>query len=183
MIGFMDSMISVASFRARLKYVVEPEFTNSGPFLKAEEAIHPLIENPIPNSISIESGGALITGSNMSGKTTFLKTIGINAVLAQTINTCLAKKYQSCFFYILTLIGRADNVIEGKSYYLDEIQALLRIINSSKNKVTSLCILDEILGGQIHLNESRPQQKFFFTYQDVIALFLRQLTSRKLQNS
>lgn len=146
-IGFMDSMISVASFRAGLKYFVEPEFTNSGPFLKIEEAVHPLIENPIPNSISVESGGVVITGSNMSGKTTFLKTIGINAVLAQTINTCLAKKYQSYFFNTLTLIGRADNVIEGKSYYFDEIQALLRIINSSDSKVTTLCLLDEIFRG------------------------------------
>lgn len=147
MIGFMDSMISIASFRAGLKYYVEPEFMHSGPFLKLEEAVHPLIENPIPNSISVESGGVLITGSNMSGKTTFLKTIGINAVLAQTINTCLAKKYQSIFFNILTLIGRADNVVEGKSYYLDEIQALLRIINSSDNKITTLCLLDEIFRG------------------------------------
>lgn len=147
MIGFMDSMISIASFRAGLKYYVEPEFTDSGPFLKLEEVVHPLIENPIPNSISVEFGGVLITGSNMSGKTTFLKTIGINAVLAQTINTCMAKKYQSIFFNILTLIGRADNVVEGKSYYLDEIQALLRIINSSDSKITTLCLLDEIFRG------------------------------------
>jgi len=147
MLGFVDSMISVASFRAGLKYFVEPEFMNSSPFLKVEEAFHPLIGNPIPNSISFESKGVLITGSNMSGKTTFLKTIGINALLAQTINTCLAKKYKSIFFNILTLIGRADNVIEGKSYYLDEVQALLRIINFSDSKVTALCLLDETFRG------------------------------------
>jgi DNA mismatch repair ATPase MutS len=147
MIGFMDSMISVASFRAGLKYFVEPEFTKSGPFLRIEEAVHPLIENTIPNSISVESRGVIITGSNMSGKTTFLKTIGINAILTQTINTCLAKKYQSYFFNILTLIGSADNIIEGKSYYFDEIQALLRIINSSDSKITTLCLLDEIFRG------------------------------------
>ncbi|MBN2245150.1 MAG: hypothetical protein JW755_04830, partial [Candidatus Aminicenantes bacterium] len=76
-----------------------------------------------------------------------LKTIGVNAILAQTINTCLAKRYQSKFFNIMALIGRADNIIEGKSYYLDEIQALLRIINSAESEITTLCLLDEIFRG------------------------------------
>ena len=83
----------------------------------------------------------------MSGKTTFLKTIGVNAVLAQTINTCLAKEYQASFFQIKTLIGRKDNIIEGKSYYLDEISALLRIINALEKDLPCLCLLDEIFRG------------------------------------
>ena len=83
----------------------------------------------------------------MSGKTTFLKTIGVNAVLAQTINTCLAKEYQASFFQIKTLIGRKDNIIEGKSYYLDEISALLRIINALEKNLPCLCLLDEIFRG------------------------------------
>jgi len=120
-IGFVDAMISAASYRAQLGSFVEPTFLISEPFLKIEEASHPLLKGPVPNTISVESGGVLITGSNMSGKTTFLKTIGVNAILAQTINTCLAKEYKASFFQIKTLIGRKDNVIEGKSYYLDEI--------------------------------------------------------------
>lgn len=146
-IGLMDAMISVASYRAGLESFVEPTFLNSGSSLKIKEAVHPLLNEPVPNSISMESGGVLITGSNMSGKTTFLKTIGVNAVLAQTIYTCLAQKYQTSFFHIKTLIGRQDNVIEGKSYYLDEIQALLRIINSLEKNVPCLCLLDEVFRG------------------------------------
>jgi len=146
-IGFVDAMISVASYRTQLGSFVEPTFLTSEPFLKIEEASHPLLNEPVPNTISVESGGVLITGSNMSGKTTFLKTIGVNAILAQTINTCLAKEYRASFFHIKTLIGRKDNVIEGKSYYLDEISALLRIINALEKAIPCLCLLDETFRG------------------------------------
>lgn len=146
-IGFIDTMIAVASYRAGLESFIEPKLLNSGYFVKIEEVVHPLLNEPVPNSISVESGGVLITGSNMSGKTTFLKAIGVNAVLAQTIYTCLAKEYQASFFHIMTSIGRKDNVIEGKSYYLDEIQALLRIINALEKDVPCLCFLDEVFRG------------------------------------
>jgi len=146
-IGFMDAIIAVASYRAGLESFTEPKFLNSESTLKIEELVHPLLKNPIPNSISIEKGGILVTGSNMSGKTTLLKTIGVNAVLAQTIYTCHAKEYQACCFHIMTLIGRRDNLIEGKSYYLDEIHALLRIINALEKDIPCLCLLDEIFRG------------------------------------
>lgn len=146
-IGFVDAMLSAASYRALLGNYTEPTFMRSGRFLKIEEAAHPLLNEPVTNSISIESGGILITGSNMSGKTTFLKTIGVNALLAQTINTCLAKEYRASFFHLKTLIGRKDNIIEGKSYYLDEINALLRVIDALEKDIPCLCLLDEIFRG------------------------------------
>ncbi len=146
-IGYMDSMISVASYREGVENFIVPKLSKSGSFLKIEDAAHPLLFKPVPNSISIESGGILITGSNMSGKTTFLKMIGVNVVLAQTINTCLAYKYEGSFFQIKALIGRKDNVIEGKSYYLDEISALLGIINALDKHIPSLALLDELFRG------------------------------------
>ena len=146
-IGFLDAIIAVASYRAGLESFTEPKLLNSKSSLKIEELVHPLLKKPIPNSISIEKGGVLVTGSNMSGKTTLLKAIGVNAVLAQTIYTCHAKEYQACYFHIMTLIGRRDNLIEGKSYYLDEIHALLRIINALEKDIPCLCLLDEIFRG------------------------------------
>jgi len=146
-VGFMDAMISTASYRAGLESFTEPKFQNSASLIDIKEAVHPLLNKSVSNSIVVDSGGVLITGSNMSGKTTFLKTIGANAVLAQTINTCLANEYRASFFQIKTLIGRKDNIIEGKSYYLDEISALLRIINALEKEVPCLCLLDEIFRG------------------------------------
>lgn len=146
-VGFKDAMVSIASYRAGLKSFVEPQFSNSRSYMKIKDLVHPLLKEPVPNSIFVESKGILITGSNMSGKTTFLKAVGVNAVLAQTIYTSLAKEYQASFFHIMTLIGRMDNVIEGKSYYMDEIIALLRIINALESKIPCLCLLDEIFRG------------------------------------
>jgi DNA mismatch repair ATPase MutS len=146
-IGFLDAMVAAASFKTGLKESVEPELKDSTPFLDIESVSHPLLAKPAPNSVSLRTGGMLVTGSNMSGKTTFLKAIGVNMLFAQTLYFCLAKKFSSSFFNTLTLIGRKDNIIEGKSYYLDEILSLLRIIQASLQEVPCLCLIDELFRG------------------------------------
>ena len=146
-IGFLDAMAAAASYKAGLKLSVDPQLADSAPFLEIESVVHPLLAKPLPNSVRLRTGGMLITGSNMSGKTTFLKTIGVNLLLAQTLYFCLAKKFSSSFFNILTLIGRKDNIIEGKSYYLDEILTLLRIIQASEHGPPRLCLIDELFRG------------------------------------
>ena len=146
-LGFLDAMAAAASYRAGLMESVEPELADSTPFLNIESVAHPLLEKPVPNSVSLRTGGMLVTGSNMSGKTTFLKTIGVNMLFAQTLHFCLAKKFRSSFFNTLTLIGRKDNIIEGKSYYLDEILTLLRIIRASREEIPCLCLIDELFRG------------------------------------
>ena len=133
--------------RAGLNESVEPEFTDSTPSLDIESMAHPLLEKPVLNSVSLRAKGMLITGSNMSGKTTFLKTIGVNMLFAQTLHFCLAKKFSTSFFNTLTFIGRKDNIIEGKSYYLDEILTLLRIIQATREDIPCLCLIDELFRG------------------------------------
>ncbi len=56
---------------------------------------------------------------------TFLRTIGVNAVLAQTVNTCLATAYRAPVFTVRSVIGRSDDLMTGKSYYRDEVEAVL----------------------------------------------------------
>jgi hypothetical protein len=146
-VGFLDAMCAAASYKAGLNEVTEPELADSFLGLNIEGAVHPLLEKPVPNSLNLSKGGMLVTGSNMSGKTTFLKTIGVNAILAQTLHFCLARKFSSSFFNTLTLIGRKDNIIEGKSYYLDEITSLLRMIRASRGETPCLCLIDELFRG------------------------------------
>ena len=83
----------------------------------------------------------------MSGRTTFLKTIGVNAVLAQTIFTVAAKEYRCPFLGIKSSIGRQDNLIEGKSYYLSEVESIHRLIKAADQPVVHLFIIDEIFRG------------------------------------
>lgn len=145
-VGEIDALQSAASFRASLAYYCQPEFVEANG-LTLEEAYHPLLSDPVPNSIEVSDRGILITGSNMSGKSTFLRTVGVNVLLAQSIYTCLAKEYRSCPLRLLTSIGRADNVIEGKSYYLEEALSILRVIEALNEELTTLVILDELYRG------------------------------------
>ena len=145
-VGEIDALQSVASYRASLDYYCEPEFTQ-GRGLELKEAYHPLLAEPVPNSVQIGGRGILITGSNMSGKSTFLRTVGVNVLLAQSIATCLARRYRGCPLRLLTSIGRADNIIEGKSYYLEEALSVLRVIEALSDRLTALVIFDELYRG------------------------------------
>lgn len=83
----------------------------------------------------------------MSGKSTFLRTVGLNVLLAQTIATCTSQSYQACPLRLLTSIGRSDNVVEGKSYYLEEALSVLRILEAINDRITTLVIFDELYRG------------------------------------
>ena len=145
-VGEIDALQSAASYRDSLDYYCQPEFGKVR-CLELQGAYHPLLAQPVPNSISIGQRGILITGSNMSGKSTFLRTVGVNALLAQTIATCLAESYRGCPLRLITSIGRADNVVEGKSYYLEEALGVLRVIEAISAETATLVIFDELYRG------------------------------------
>ena len=147
LLGELDALQSVASYRAGLPAYVEPAFIEEGASLRIEDARHPLLQNPVPNSITIQQAGVTITGSNMAGKTTFLRTLGVNVLLAQTICTCLASSYTAGLFRIFSLINDADDLLEGKSYYLVQAEHLLKMIRSCEKEGRTLCLIDEPLAG------------------------------------
>jgi len=146
-LGEIDALQSIASYRESLPAFIEPEFTSNGTLLEVRDAVYPLLENPVPASVSINKSGVIIIGSNMSGKSTFLRNIGCNVLLAQTIVTCLALYYKSSFFRIMTSISRTDDVITGKSFYYVEAERILRAIRSLDFDTPTLCIIDELLSG------------------------------------
>ena len=146
-LGELDALISIASYRESLESYTIPKLHKEGAELNGKDMAHPLLKNPVKNSISINKEGIIITGSNMSGKSTFLRTVGVNALFAQTICTCTSDGYEGSYFKILTSISPGDNLIGGKSYYLAEAEALLRIIKASGDNIPCLCIIDEIFRG------------------------------------
>ncbi len=99
------------------------------------------------NKLRKQWGSPLITGSNMSGKSTFLRSVAVNAVLAQTICGTFTSKYSASFFKVTTSISQNDNLVGGKSYYLVEAEALLSMLNGVQSDIPSLCIVDEIFRG------------------------------------
>lgn len=149
-VGNIDALIGVASFRDSLKYYSLPQLIKSNKkednFLEFKEMYHPLIFNPVTNDGNFYNS-ILLTGSNASGKSTFIKTVAINAILAQTIYTCCAKDYKSSYFNICTSMALKDDIFSNESYYIVEIKSLKRIIDSINDNIPCLCFVDEILRG------------------------------------
>jgi DNA mismatch repair ATPase MutS len=147
-IGDVDAAISVASFRAGRSDWTRPRFRPSGAPAIFKEVSHPLVEDAVPNTITIGPGsGVLITGSNMSGKSTFLRTIGVATVMAQTLNTCLAAEYEAPVFTLRSCIGRANDLLTGRSYYITEVESLLGLVEASADSSSHLFLLDELFRG------------------------------------
>ncbi|HCL02305.1 MAG TPA: hypothetical protein DHW61_07810 [Lachnoclostridium phytofermentans] len=145
--GMIDSMIAVASFRELMEVYCLPKLTKSEkPFLEAENIYHPMLNGPVKNSIK-EHSSVLITGSNASGKSTFIKTLAINAILAQTIYTVMSDEYNASFFKVASSMALQDNLYGNESYYIVEIKSLKRIIDMLEDKVPTLCFVDEVLRG------------------------------------
>lgn len=149
-IGFLDSMLAIASYRSGAMNYCVPKLIvgeNGEKELAMEEGYHPLIKNPVRNSIHATKG-VLLTGSNASGKSTFLKTVAINAIFAQTLHTVLADSYTANYFRIYSSMALRDDIMSQESYFIVEIKSLHRIFEQfSKTSVPVLCFVDEILRG------------------------------------
>lgn len=146
-LGKLESYISIGIYQEIMNENISNPVFIKETMLEIKDGIHPLISKPIKNSISIDKKGILLTGTNMSGKSTFLRMIGINSIFAQTFYFTLSSKYKSPLLNIVTSISPKDDVNTGKSYYLAEIESILRIIKSLDNPIPSLCIIDEIFKG------------------------------------
>lgn len=144
-IGETDAAMSVAQLRAE-GATCRPAFTD-GKFLRAEEVVHPLIDGCVPNTLVLDGTGLLLTGSNMSGKTTFIRTLMLNALLAETIHTCFAAAYEAPYMRLFSSIRIADDIAEGTSYYLQEVLTIKRHLDASQQAAPCMFALDELFKG------------------------------------
>ncbi len=146
-IGMNDMAISIASLRYGLPVYCHPEILQSGKKLEVEKVYHPLISGCVPNSLTLENRSILITGSNMSGKTTFIRTIGVNAVTALTLNTCFAEKFVMPELKIYSAIRISDDLMNDKSYYFEEVLTIKDMLKYAGDYSMNLFLLDEIYKG------------------------------------
>ena len=145
-IGTIDAQISVSSWRRSLPVYCIPDLTGTG--YAVRDLIHPLLDAPVPNSIAVTKP-VLLTGSNASGKSTFLKAAALSAILAQAVHTVPAAAYKSCRFRIYTSMALRDDIRSGESYFIVEIRSLKRILDaaSAPEQTPVLCCVDEVLRG------------------------------------
>ena len=144
LVGKLDTYISIVAMRSNYKCST-PQFEEQGGLIT--NSYYPLIDNPVKNNINISEIGIIVTGSNMAGKSTFIRSIAFNVLVAQSIVTTFADEYQSKIFKIFTSISVSDKTTEGKSQYLSEINALKDMVDGLNEETPSLCIVDEILSG------------------------------------
>ncbi len=145
-IGEIDTAISTASIKHNNEAICSPKFIDTKK-IKIEDLTHPLIVDCVPNSIELDNSSMLLTGSNMSGKTTFIRSVAINTILAQTLNFCYAKSYMAPFIKVSSSIRISDDLLEDTSYFFKEVTTIKEFINTSQKNNFHLFILDEIFKG------------------------------------
>lgn len=146
-LGQLDVAIAVASWRKSVDFYTVPKLSFDGEaVLDMREMTHPLLEGAVPNDLEMGSS-ILLTGSNASGKSTYLRTALINVLLAQSLCTALADQYRGSAFYLYSSMALEDDLLAGESYYVTEIKSIRRILEAAKEKRPILCAVDEVLRG------------------------------------
>ena len=144
-LGKMESQISVANLKASLEDTCVPTFTDEK-IIKGVDMIHPLVNNCVPNSFD-NSKGMLITGSNASGKSTFLRSVLVNAILSESVYVACAKEFSFRSSELFSSMSLSDSLGTGESYYMAEINSINRIIKAKESGANVICFLDEVLRG------------------------------------
>lgn len=146
-IGYIDLSISIGKLREKLPYYSKPAFVENK-ILFFKELYHPLIKACVANDLTLDNRSLMLTGSNMSGKSTFIKSIGINVITSQTLNTSFTKEYKASPFQLSSSMKISDDINENKSYYLEEVITIGEMLESSEEKKERhLFIIDEIFKG------------------------------------
>jgi len=146
-VGLIDSLISIASLRKGLGMYCVPVVNEGNIRIVAKQIYHPLIIDCVPNGISVVDKSILLTGSNMSGKTSFIRTIGLNIIIGLTINTCFAKSMTIPRAQIFSAIRISDDLMNDRSYYFEEVLTIKEMIQNAANAKPNIFLLDEIFKG------------------------------------
>jgi hypothetical protein len=145
-IGDVDVSLGVASLRAQDRWCI-PNW-EEGSRLLGEGVWHPLIESAVENDIELIAGsGVVITGANASGKTTYVRAVGVAALLATALNTCPARSWTSRRFRVMSMIGGGDDLLGGRSYYQVEVDRIVVLLQAAEATTPTLFLLDELLRG------------------------------------
>ncbi|MBJ6761921.1 DNA mismatch repair protein MutS [Myxococcaceae bacterium JPH2] len=127
-----------------------PQLESDGPRVVATALGHPLLDAPVPNDVSLPgpSHALLITGSNMSGKTTLMRAVGANVVLALAGAPVCARSLALSPMQVLTSMRVKDSLERGVSYFYAEVQRIKAVLDAAEAaRGQALFLLDEILLG------------------------------------
>ncbi|MCT4616073.1 MAG: hypothetical protein N4A49_14515 [Marinifilaceae bacterium] len=159
-----ELLMSFANYKFNHQEFNFPELIENETYIKALNLAHPMIDSEIvvKNNFEIDKDNkiVIITGANMAGKSTFLRAIGINYVLALTGSVVCAEKMEVKIANIFTSMRTTDNLAEGKSYFHAELLRLKQLKIELESHKNNFIILDEMLKGTNSLDKLNGSYKF-----------------------
>lgn len=143
----LETMLSLAGIGILRQDICMPKLEEQIQ-LSFLEIKHPLLDEKkcIPNDFNTKNGVQIITGSNMGGKTSFLRTIGVNLILMNAGTYVCAKSFKASYFKIFTSMRIADNIEKGISTFYGELLRIQEVI-SYLGKGNMIVFIDEIFKG------------------------------------
>lgn len=162
-IAEFDFYISMANFSYNNPDFIFPKI-NKNTVIEAIELGHPLIpaKDRVNNDFSLNKPGEIdiITGANMAGKSTFLRTIGVNLILAMNGSPVCAKKFEFRIMDLFSGMRTADSLKENESYFYAELKRLKYIVEKLNQGTETFVLLDEILKGTNSVDKAKGSWKF-----------------------
>ncbi len=146
LIGSLDASIAVASYLEAHPDHCTPMLGECRT-LELVDGQHPLIADPVRNSFRLAARSALVTGSNMAGKTTFIKMVGLNVIFGRTLGFCLATRAALPTTGVMASIRGEHSVESGKSHYFSEMEAIQSFMEHAQRGECRLFLVDELFSG------------------------------------
>lgn len=154
--SWFDALAQLEALSAFAGYAFErpadvfPELVEGAFVLDANELGHPLLEAPVRNDVALAGPGhaLIITGSNMSGKTTLMRTMGLSTVMALAGLPVTARAFRIGRTQVLTSMRVKDSLERGVSYFYAEVQRIKLLLDTARaNRDACLFLLDELFMG------------------------------------
>lgn len=136
--------------------------------LALEEGVHPLMTQPAALSLALDGRGAFVSGQNASGKSTFLRMVGLNLVAARAFGFAYASRARLPALLVRASMQNEDSLLGGESLYMAELRRARELLEASA-KAPGICLIDEVFRGTNHLESV-----------SAAAAVLEQLSAREL---
>ena len=145
LLGEMEVAISLLRHKRDFELICHPCFKQDGG-IKGKGIYHPLIANPVVNDVSFEKN-MVISGDNASGKSTYLKMVAINCILAQGLGFAYGESFELPYGHVMTSMDVSDDIEVGDSYFITESKTILRMIENLKKPGFHYFFIDELFKG------------------------------------
>jgi hypothetical protein len=145
-VGSLDADIAIASWLQRIPSHCLPALTTEQT-IEFIDGFHPLLATPVANSIALREQSALVVGTNMAGKTTFIKMVGTNIILGRTLGVCFAAAAVIPRSNVMASIRAEHSIESGKSHFFAELERILIFVQMAEGGGKEVFLIDELFRG------------------------------------